>query len=74
MKRKRRIFLKLYVKDNDKKPFAVIEIDDEEIHTKLVNILNGVDEDKENNNLTYITIGDFTFKKENLNYIVKEYK
>ena len=62
-----RLFLNLYCKGNDKKPFAIIEIDNEEIFDKLFESIN----DK---NLDYITIGDFTFKRENLNYIVKEYK
>lgn len=61
-----RLFLKLYFKGNNKKPFAIIEIDNEDIFNKLVEMIN-------NKDLDYITICDFTFKKENLNYIVKEY-
>lgn len=62
-----RLFLKLYFKGNDKKPFATIEIDNEEIYTLLMKDVN-------NKELEYISFMDFTFKRENLNYIVKEYK
>lgn len=62
-----KILLKLYFKGNDKKPFATIEIDNEEIYTLLMQDVN-------NKELEYVSFMDLTFKRENLNYIIKEYK
>ena len=62
-----KIFLKLYFKKGNRIPCVTIEIDEEDCLNKLMALIN----DRNND---YVAIGDFGFKRENLDNVVVKRK